>query len=173
MQTTTLFKLSAGAAIVAGVLRVTSSFVGGRLGSGAAELLYLVIDVGLVFAILGVYLSRHRQLGVPGLIGFALALCGAAAIVGPDGSLLGIEMYRLGGGTLMLGLGLLAATQLKLRSQRVTSSVSWLLALLTSIVASTSTAAWPFTVVGVFFGLGFIAAGYELIRETRQAPATL
>ena len=61
MQATTLIRFSAAAAIVAGVLRVGSSFLGPRLGATAAELLYLVIDIGFVLAIPGAYLSRHAQ----------------------------------------------------------------------------------------------------------------
>ena len=85
MQAPTLIRLSAAAAIVAGTLRIGSAFLGARLGTTAAELLYLVIDTGFVLAILGAYLSRHVQLGIAGFVGFLLALCAAASIVGPDG----------------------------------------------------------------------------------------
>jgi hypothetical protein len=119
MQATSLIRFSAAAAIVAGSLRVGSSFLGPRLGTTAAELLYLVIDIGFVLAIPGAYLSRHAQLGIAGFVGFLLALCGAASIVGPDGELAGVQMYLLGGGVLVLGLGILGAAQLRLGAQRL------------------------------------------------------
>jgi hypothetical protein len=167
MQATTLIRFSAAAAIVAGALRVGSSFLGPRLGTTAAELLYLVIDIGFVLAIPGAYLSRHAQLGVAGFVGFLLALCGAASIVGPDGELAGVQMYLVGGGVLVLGLGTLGAAQLRLGAQRLGSSIGWIAALVGTIAAAASQAPWLFTLAGVLFGLAFIASGHELLSETR------
>jgi hypothetical protein len=167
MQATTLIRFSAAAAIVAGVLRVGSSFLGARLGTTAAELLYLVIDIGFVLAIPGAYLSRHAQLGIAGFVGFLLALCGAASIVGPDGELAGVQMYLLGGGVLVLGLGTLGAAQLRLGALRLGSSIGWLAALVAMIAAAASQAPWLLTLAGVLFGLAFIASGRELLSETR------
>ena len=164
---TTLIRFSAAAAIVAGVLRVGSSFLGARLGTTAAELLYLVIDTGFVLAIPGAYLSRHERLGIAGFVGFLLALCGAASIVGPDGELAGMQMYQLGGGVLVLGLGILGAAQLRLGAQRLGSSIGWLAALVATIAAAAGQAPWLYTLVGVLFGLSFIASGRELLSETR------
>jgi len=167
MQAPTLIRLSAAAAIVAGTLRIGSAFLGARLGTTAAELLYLVIDTGFVLAILGAYLSRHVQLGIAGFVGFLLALCAAASIVGPDGELAGVQMYRVGGGVLVLGLGILGAAQLRLGAQRLGSSIGWLAALVATIAAAASEAPWIFTLVGVLFGLAFIASGRELLSEAR------
>ena len=167
MQAATLIRFSAAAAIVAGALRVVSSFLGARLGTTAAELLYLVIDTGFVLAIPGAYLSRHERLGITGFVGFLLALCGAASIVGPDGELAGIQMYQLGGGVLVVGLGILGAAQLRLGAQRRGSSIGWLAALVATIAAAAGQAPWLYTLVGVLFGLSFIASGRELLSETR------
>ena len=167
MQTATLIRSSAAAAIVAGALRVGSSFLGARLGTTAAELLYLVIDTGFVLAIPGAYLSRHGQLGIAGFVGFLLAQCGAASIVGPDGEIAGVQMYRLGGGVLVFGLGILGAAQLRLGVKRVGSSIGGLAALVATIAAAASQVPWLFTLGGVLFGLAFIASGRELLSETR------
>lgn len=168
MRRETLIQLSAGAGVTGGALRVASSFLGETSGSPGPELLYLVIDLGLLFAIPGVYLSRHSELGVAGLIGFVLALCGAASIVGPDGALLGIDMYRLGGGALMLGLAVLAVAQLRLGPSRICSSIGWLMAVLLLIGAVATPAGWLFTLMGVLFGLAFVVSGLELVREVRR-----
>jgi hypothetical protein len=167
MQAATLIRCSAAAAIFAGALRIGSSFLAARLGTTAAELLYLVIDTGFVLAIPGAYLSRHGRLGIAGFVGFLLALCGAASIVGPDGELAGIQMYRLGGGILVLGLGILGGAQLRLGAERLGSSIGWLAALVATIAAAATQAPWLVTLVGVLFGLAFIASGRELLSESR------
>jgi hypothetical protein len=166
MHTRTLIKLSGVAAFAAGALRIVATLVSIRSGD-ARELLYLSVDLCLVFAIPGIYLSRHAQLGLTGFVGFVLALAGAASLVGPDGTLFGIDMYRLGGLVLMLGLGLLAYAQLSANVQRAGSSIGCVITLLATMGAVTSTASWFPLAVGICFGSTFIAFGLELFREAR------
>jgi len=169
MHTRTLIWLSGIAAFAAGTLRIVATLAGDR-GGDVSELLYLSVDLCLVFAIPGIYLSRHAQLGPAGFAGFLLALAGAASLVGPDGSLFGIDLYRLGGLFLMLGLGLLAHAQLAAQVQRHRSSICYLVTLLATMGAVSSTARWLSLAAGICFGITFIAFGLELRREARTCP---
>ena len=170
MQTRTLLRFSAAAALAAGTLRIVTTLVGPH-GGDASELLYLSVDLCLVFAIPGIYLSRHAQLGLAGFVGFLLALAGAASLVGPDGTLFGIDMYRLGGLVLMLGLGLLAYAQLSAAVQRTGSSICCVVAIVATLGAVSSTASGWSLAVGLCFGSAFVAFGLELLREARTYPA--
>lgn len=171
MHPTTLFRLAAACAIAAGALRVIAAFAGPRLDPGAAEVLYLLIDLGFVFALPGLYLSRCEQLGPLGFGGFVASLGSAAFIAGPDSAFSGVDMYMVGGGVLLAGLAILAAAQLRAGAQRIASSAGWLTALAAALLAALTSAAWLFTVTGVLLGLAFIAAGVELLRERQPHDA--
>jgi hypothetical protein len=158
-----LVRLAAVAAIVAGALRVGTSFAPDSFANDAAELLYVVIDLGLLSGILASYLTRIEVLGGLGFAGFAVALPGAAGMVGPDGEMFGIGLYQVGGGLMTLGLALLGVASLRARVGRRASSVGWLLSLGAAAASGTGDAA--FTALGVVFGLAFVALGRELLRE--------
>lgn len=167
MSRTFLIHLAGLAALTAGALRIGTAFTGRILIGDPAELVYLVIDLGLLVGVLGAYLSRLRDLGRLGFAGFAIALPGAASIVGPDGRMFGIELYAVGGAVMILGLALLAITQLRARIGRLGSSLGWL----ASLAAMAATPLWSvaFIVLGVTFGLAFVALGLELQHETKTA----
>ena len=73
MSRTTLIRLAALAALIAGALRIGATFTGGALVGGTAEMVYLFIDLGLVLGVLGAYLSRPQDLRRLGFAGFAIA----------------------------------------------------------------------------------------------------
>ena len=172
MSTRSLLRLSAYAALIAGVLRIVAAFLSPASLGTAAEFLYLVIDLALLAALPGIYLGRHEALGRSGFVGFAIALPALAAIVGPDGQLGGIDVYRVGGGLLILGLAVLAIAQLRARIGRTWSSMGWLAAFAATIVTALLPGrTWPFALLGLLFGAAFIAAGIELLRES-PAPAS-
>jgi hypothetical protein len=68
----------------------------------------------------------------------------------------------------MLGLAVLAVAQLRLSPSRICSSIGWIMAVLLLIGAVAAPAGWLFTLMGVLFGLAFVAAGLELTREVRH-----
>ena len=168
MNAHNLLRVSSNAALLGGALRIASAVLPQASLGSSAELLYLVIDLALLAALLGIYLSRHEAVGRPGFIGFAIALPALAVIVGPDGQLYGIDVYRAGGALLMVGLALIGVAQLRAKVGRTWSSVGWLAAFaMTVVLALLPTHAWPFVAVGILLGSGFIAAGWELHRELR------
>jgi hypothetical protein len=172
MSSSTLLRCAALAAILAGALRIVSSFI--SAGGDDAELLYLVIDLGFLFGLTGIYLSAHQRIGILGFAGFAIAFPAAASIVGPDGVLYGVSLYQVGGGLLVLGLAILGVAQLRARIGRRTSSIAWIVAFVAAIATVIpGVAAAAFAVTGVAFGAAFIAAGVELWNATSQrASAT-
>jgi hypothetical protein len=171
MRTLTLLRCASIAAIIAGVLRIASSFLGNLTGDGV-ELLYLVIDLGFLFGLTGIYLSAHERVGILGFVGFAIAFPAAAAIVGPDGPLYGLNMYQVGGGLLTLGLAILGVAQLRADIGRRTSSIAWIVAFVGAIATRIpSLSAAAFVVTGVAFGFAFAAAGVELWRASAASAA--
>jgi hypothetical protein len=170
MNSRSLIRLSAQAALFGGLLRIASSLVAPDTLGEAAELLYLVIDLALLAALLGIYLHRHEALGRLGFAAFAVSLPALAVIVGPDGELYGVDVYRAGGGLLVLGLALLAVAQLRARVGRTWSSIGWLGAFaMTLLGVLLPNRAWPFVAAGLAFGAAFVAASFELRRNVTAA----
>jgi hypothetical protein len=156
-------------AVLGGVLRTGSTFIPWD-GSDAIETLAFVIDVCLLFGLIGVYLSVRAQVGWFGFAAFAVALTGIASIVGPDGMMFGINTYQLG--TLIIVAGLVAFS-IAMLVRRAGSRLAAVLWIASPIVAIASTMANQpengFSLGGILFGLGFVVAGLRLVSPGNRA----
>jgi hypothetical protein len=166
MTDTVLYRLAGCAAMIAGLLRVGASFLPAGMTSAAAlEWFYLVIDVAIAFALVGIYTYQHSRMGVVGFIGFVLALAGTESIGGPDGNIGDVDIYRAGAAVIGIGMVLLATGSLQAAQLPRYVAVLWIASTvvgLGSFVSPGSTL--PFLLAGVAFGLGFIGAGIHMWR---------
>ena len=112
MSSSTLIHLSGLTAILAGLLRATSSVLPSAPTVGL-EILYLFTDVLILFGLMGLYGYQHQEAGVWGFLGFVVAIVGIASIIGPDGELAGVSVYVVGASTFAVGLSLFAIGVLK------------------------------------------------------------
>lgn len=173
MTAPALFRLAGLAAILAGGLRVLASFIPYNADSLALELLYLVIDLGLVFAIVGLYLWEFPAAGRPGFVGFVVALGGTASIVGPDGSLGGIALYAVGALLIALGLAVWAWGSWKARRFPRSVPALWAASTFLGIAAFVMPGApLAFVLAGVAFGTAFILAGLRLWNDPGRSVSS-
>jgi hypothetical protein len=135
MSSQQLIRWGGLAAMLAGALRTAASFWPSAEPGVTLEVLYLVIDVLLLFGIFGIYAFQHERIGWFGFVGFLLAVIGTAIIAGPDGTIGLVDMYTAGSLSVATVVGILAA---------VTGRESLLV------------------VTGVTFGLAFMGAGARL-----------
>jgi hypothetical protein len=164
-----LFRLGAIAAMSAGLLRIGSSFLGYTEPGPAREILYLTIDLCILFGLLAIYFYQYVELGKTGAAAFVVALSGAAIIVGPDGSIGSVPMYPLGSALLLLGLSAMAIAGWRAALIPRYALVSWLAALV--LGAGTTVPGTPsalFLLAGLAFGLGFLGAGLKIWSSTRS-----
>jgi hypothetical protein len=163
MTRASLLRLGAIAAMLAGVLRMGSSFVGYAEPSPMREILYLAIDLFILFGLLAIYFYQHVELGKIGAVAFAVALSGAAIIVGPDGAIGRIAMYPFGSALLLLGLaGIAIAGWRPARIPRY-ALISWLSSLVFGVGTTVPGApSGLFVLAGLAFGLGFFGAGLKI-----------
>src|SRR5262249_26624962 len=109
-----LYRFAGCSAMLAGILRVVASFLPpGTLAPDSLEWFYLVIDIAIAFALIGIYAYQHAESGVLGLIGFVLAMAGTESIGGPDGPIGDVDIYRLGATVVGIGMVFLAAGSLR------------------------------------------------------------
>lgn len=168
MRTPTLFRLSGISALLAGLLRTAASFLPFFKveSSTGVELLYFLIDILILFGLIGVYLIQHEKAGYNGFFGFLLAMTGTALIVGPEGA----DIYRMGAGTIALGMLLLAFGSLRANVLTNRAPLFWMASTLSGIVGSWFSGRateYGFFIAGLAFGLGFALAGYEIIKLIR------
>ena len=156
-------RLAAAAAIVAGALRVATSFWAPPDASLGRETLYLVIDVCILFGILGMY-AVHRPVEAWGFIGFVLAVGGAASIVGPDGRIGDVDMYAAGALALGAGVVLFGASGWRAGTLPWWIPALFLTSLTFGIVAAATGAPGLFVVSGVSFGAALTGAGVRTWR---------
>lgn len=163
----TLYRIGAATAVVAGVLRVVASFVPGGTSLGH-ELFYGVIDVGLLVALITIYLARAHLIGWAGLTLFGAASIGVASLVGPGPDLTahGIDHHRAAA---FVGLTMFGAAVVLVRARTLTTSAAcWLVAPFPALAPDPL----GLTIAGTLFGAGFVVAGRALFNdvETRRLP---
>ncbi len=165
MNLTFLLRSAGAAAILAGALRIAASFIPYAEGSLSLEALYLVIDLGLLFGLMGFYVVDFPFSGYPGFIGFAMAGAGTALIVGPDGMMGPVDIYRAGALLMTLGLLVWSAGSWKSSRLPLLTRGLWIASALLGIGgALLSLGNVTFLLAGLAFGLSFVIAGLHLWR---------
>jgi drug/metabolite transporter (DMT)-like permease len=159
MSSQQLIRWGAAAAVLAGVLRTATSFWTSA-GSGAAvEVMYLVIDLLLLFGILAIYACHSDRLGRSGFIGFVLAVIGAAVIAGPDGTIGAVNTYVAGSLSLGTGLVFLAVASWMAHTLPRWIPAMWVASTVLGIIAVAAGLEHVFVITGVALGLALIGAG--------------
>lgn len=155
-----LMRFGAWAAMAAGALRIASTFIPYEASSAPLETLYAVIDLGLVFGLIAIYLATAEVVGRIGLLAFIVALSGVTSIVGPDTVIFDLDLYRIGALVFVLGLGVLALQLLRARILRAAAAF-WLLTLASSLASAFIPQA--FLAAGLTLGAGYVLAGVFLL----------
>ena len=164
MNSKTLLRLGAVAAMAAGTLRIAASFIAySDPPTVAQELFYLVIDLCILYGVLAVYFVQRVEVGSLGFAGFLLALSGVAIIVGPDGSIGDVGMYQVGSASLLLGLTLISIAGWRAARLPRYALATWILSTVFGILGSLPGAPTIFLLLaGLAFGIGFVGAGARI-----------
>ncbi len=151
------------AAVIGGSLRLADSFPDPLLPAAGLAWLYLITDILLVAAVAGIWRHRRPTLGHSGKAGLAIFLAGTLAI---RVAALGALGYQVGALIALLGLGTYAIETLIRRGARPLGPMLWLGALACAAVSALGVAPLMLaTAAGAAFGLGFVAAGVEMLRS--------
>lgn len=167
-----LISFGAAAAILAGFLRILAVFIPYQYQNAWLETLYAVIDIGLLFGLIAMYLTVGEQLGRLGLVCFIFALIGIASIVGPDALIFEIDFYMAGSALFIVGLAGFSIC-LAIRRLYYVPAMLWIASALFGVMAFVMGAPIALAGAGLLLGAGFLTAGYEMARHqqvtSRQA----
>ncbi len=157
-----LFRLVGAIAIVGGVMRAIDAFAVDFAGIDGAPTLFLVTDMLVLFAVIGLYARLSHAAGWLGLVGFAIAVVGIVTVrsAGDD---IDMEVYGTALGS--LGMALFGIAVAVTRAFPIWGPILWVVALLIGAVAFASENDTLIEFAGVAFGLGFVVAGIALFRR--------
>ena len=169
MDDRTLLRLSAVAAIGAGILRAAGPFLGIMpLAEATLEQIWFVTDLLLLCGATGIYLA-NRETGFGGFIGFAVFVIGILLVRSTGVAFFGFGGYQAGASVALIGIALFALSLLARRTQIAAASL-WLASLGAGLTSRTGVGtAYLVALSGVLFGLGFAAAGVVLLRRPVEA----
>jgi hypothetical protein len=169
MSSTNLIRWGGIAAIIAGILRGVNSLLPANLPTVTSEILYLLTDIFILFGIMGIYGFEHQESGWWGFFGFLLAIVGTGIIIGPDGSIGGVNMYPVGSLILAAGLILLAVGSWIANKFSRWIPVLWVLSTIVGFIGYFIPGLnLLFVISGVMFGIGFAGAGFKIRSGTRK-----
>ena len=172
MSDVALLRILGIAAVLGGLLRIGSAFVPWAPDVAWLEALYLVIDVLLLFGLMGVYFAYRALIGVFGFIAFVIAEGGIASIVGPDTVAFGIDTYQAGVLVITAGLTLFAIQLLVTRAGPMWAPLAWIASAVIGVgVTAGGNPALGFHLGGVLFGLGFVLAGVAMVRTATPSSS--
>jgi hypothetical protein len=167
MSSANLIRWGGLAAILAGILRGVNSFLPNDISIVAIEILYLITDLFILFGIMGLYGFQHQESGWWGCWGFLLATIGTGIIIGPDGSISGVNMYPVGSLIFAAGLTLLAVGSWIANKLPRWVPVFWVLSTILGFIGYFSPGLnLLFVISGVIFGIGFAGAGIKVWLAT-------
>ena len=162
MSSQQLIRWGGLAAMLAGALRTAASFWPSAEPGVTLEILYLVIDILLLFGIFGIYAFQHERIGWFGFVGFLLAVIGTAIIAGPDGTIGVVNMYAAGSLSVGAGIVFLAVGSWTARTLPRWVAILWIVSTVVGILGRVTGRESLFVVTGVTFGLAFVGAGARL-----------
>jgi hypothetical protein len=141
-----------------------------RLAEPWPNLVYVLIDLLLMFGMLGVWSASRRAASVLGLVGFVLALLGVMLVRTASAEIFGEASYMIASSIWSIGMVVWAIDLLRARIFRIASGL-WIAALVIGLVGLAMKDHGPVAhLAKMSFILGFVAAGVGLIKA-RGEPA--
>jgi hypothetical protein len=171
MESRSVLRLAGVAAIAGAAIDVVAPFlIYPRLVAPWPHLVYLVIDLLLLFGMLGVRSVSGRSAGTLGLIGFGAAVFGVMLVRTSSAKIFGEASYMIASSLWSIGMVIWSLGLLRARTFRIAASL-WIAALVIGLVGVALKDHGPIAhVAKMSFILGFVAAGVDLIK-TRGEPA--
>ena len=166
-----LLRLSGLAALLGGVLRITSPFFGALMPDEALHLMWAGTDLLLLFGTFGLWAATRTATRAWGVVALVVVMIGLLLVRSSAERIFGPNSYGVGAGVWGLGQALLAATILAARAGFRLASILWLISFVLGL-AGARIELWldGFGWAGIVFAAGWICAGLTLARRREIAP---
>jgi hypothetical protein len=162
VSSTTLIRWGGGAAVIGGVLRALASFAPMiSIADTALQLLWLIVDVFLLFGVLAFYALHHERIGRSGAIGFLIAVV-ALALIRSARAIAAIDVYPIGAFAFVVGVLLMCVRARQAKRLQGWIPATLIVSIFLGIAGTVLPAAWLFILSGVLFGAGFVGLGLSV-----------
>jgi hypothetical protein len=158
-----LLRISACAAVLAGLLWLIAQAIPHVPGSAKLELLYAAVDLAFLVALTGLIAQTAPQIRTPGLVLLLIALGSVASIVGPDAKAFGVDFYLAGSALFTIALGLSAPFLASLPGLKP-AAAAWMLAALTGLASALGGGSTLVLGAGFLLAVGFVLIAPPLWR---------
>ncbi len=166
MNKDALFRLGGAAAVAGGALRIVAAFPVST-DTVTLEWLYTAIDALLLFGLMAIYFDRAERLGFLGLSSFGVAVAALSFVGGPDADPFGFSTYEQGAAALAIAMVGLSIAWARGGERPLWPALCWFGSVicvgLLSWIAPIAQYGMP--LAGILFGLGFVLAGWPLLRR--------
>ena len=166
----TLGRVGGWAAILAGVLRATASFV--SLGSEVErQSLYFIVDLLLLLSVFAAYIQNHEALGRWGAAGFLTTVAGIL-LVRSSRAVPGLDLYPAGAISVAVGWVLLSLDWWRTANGPAFVPVLFVLSVLTGLVGQIVLHAPAlFVASGMIFGAAMLGVGWQVLARNHSDRA--
>jgi hypothetical protein len=172
MRRQTLWRLAGVAAIAGGLIDLVGPLLYPHMIEPVRLSAYVLIDVLLLFGMLGVQSKAGQAMGWPGLLGFVIAVTGVLLVRSSAAGIFGVASYTIAAAIWSIGMVVTGAALLSKRAPFRMAAALWIAAFVIGLAGlalkdqglAHRLAAWC-------FALGFVAAGLILAKPVSRAEA--
>jgi hypothetical protein len=172
MRPQTVWRLAGFAAVLGGLIDLVGPLAYPHLAEPLRLSTYVLIDVLLLFGMIGVQSVAGRTIGWLGLVGFVVAVSGVLLVRSSAAGIWGAASYTVASAIWSIGMVLVGAALLSKRAPFRVAASLWIAAFVIGLAGlalkdqglAHRLAAWC-------FALGFVAAGLTLARTSSRAEA--
>jgi len=165
MQSRSVLRLAGAATILGAAIDVVAPFlIYPRLVDPQPHLVYVAIDLLLMFGMLGVWSASRAGASALGLVGFVLGLLGVMLVRTSSAKIFGEASYMIASSLWSIGMVIWAVDLLRAKAFRIPAGL-WIAALVIGLAGLAMKDHGPVAhVAKMSFILGFIVAGVQLIK---------
>jgi len=164
MSNSTLVRICAVAAILAGALRAITSLLPETTPN--VFLLYLLIDLCLLLGVIGLYRFTATAAKVIPLLGTVVMFLALVVLIGRDLGVAPVSIYAAAAAAFSVGLDLFAIHVLRNRQMPIWIPIAWLLSTIVGPVGFfVPQLHFLFAISGLIFALAFAGAGIVMWRQ--------
>ena len=172
MRQQIVWRLAGVAAVAGGLIDLVGPLFYPHLAEPLKLSTYVLIDVLLLFGMLGVQSVAGRAMGWPGLVGFVVAVSGVLLVRTSAAGIWGAASYTVASAIWSIGMVVISVALLSKRGPFRMAAALWIAAFVIGLAGlalkdqglAHRLAAWC-------FALGFVAAGVILARTASRAEA--
>jgi hypothetical protein len=172
MEQRTVLRLTGIAALTGAAIDVLGPALYPHLAEPWPHLIYITIDLLLLFAMLGVWSATRRTASVLALVGFVVAVFGVMLVRTASAKIFGEQSYMIAASLWSIGMVIWSLDLARAKDLFRKSAGLWILALAIGLVGlAVKDQGLIAHLPKLAFAGGFVAAGFDLFKAARGEHA--